>query len=331
MDLASRRALSAVALAVLLALPAAAKSAAAPAPKEQAWVTKSNQNAQLLLQVFAKYAPEGAGGLGVDGLDQQITDLSRDQFEPANADTRAAIAELEQRLAAETDAKVKQDLAILINSARDNITTGTLNRKYFFPFNDITAMVYGVVQQTLDPRIPKARQKTVLVRLEKYAGLAKGYRPIAELAKERTLERLAADPKLMGPFKGEVDQALNDAPTLLKGIKDELTKSGLKGWDKSYAALEQQLNAYTAWVKDFVLPRARTDHRLPPEVYADNLKQFGVDIGPEELISKALTSFAEMRNQANITAGMIAKERGFADADYRAVIREIKKTQMAKD
>jgi hypothetical protein len=331
------RALIVAALAALVALPAVAEPAAAPAaspaaaPAVQPWVAKSNENAMLLLQVFAKYAPEGAGGLGVDGLDEQITDLSRDQFEPANADTRAATAELEKRLAAETDPKIKQDLEILINSARDNITSGTLNRKYFFPFIDATGMIYGVVQQTLDPRIPKDRQAKLLVRLEKYAGLAKGYRPIADLAKERTLERIAADPKLMGPFKGEVDQALNDGPTLLKGIKEELTKSGLKGWEKSYSALEKQLTSYNAWVKSYVLPKARTDHLLPPEIYADNLKQFGVDISPEELISKALTSFAEMRNQANITAGLIAKERGFADADYRAVIREIKKTQMAKD
>lgn len=328
MDLTIRRALGATALAALLALPAAAST---PAPDEQPWVTKSNQNAKLLLQVFAKYAPEGAGGMGVDGLDEQIIDMSRDQFEPANADTREAITELERRLAVETDTKVKQDLAILISSARDNMSSSALNRKFFFPFTDVTSMVYSVVHRTLDPRIPKPRQQFLLVRLEKYAGLAKGYRPLAELAKERTLERLAADPKLLGPFKGEVDQALNDAPTLLKGIKDELSKSGLTGWEKSYEALDTQLTAYTAWVRNFVLPRARIDHRLPAEVYADNLKQFGVDIQPEELISRALTSFAEMRNQANITASMIAKERGYPDPDYRAVISEIKKTQMNKD
>ena len=93
----------------------------------------------------------------------------------------------------------------------------------------------------------------------------------------------------------------------------------LKGWEKAYATLEQQCTNYNAWVKTEILPRARTDHRLPPEVYADNLHQFGVDITPEELISRALTAFAEIRNQMNITAGLIAKERGFADPGYQAV------------
>jgi uncharacterized protein (DUF885 family) len=46
------------------------------------------------------------------------------------------------------------------------------------------------------------------------------------------------------------------------------------------------------------------------------------------MISKALTSFAEIRNQMQITANLIAKERGFKDADYRAVMAELKKQQI---
>jgi uncharacterized protein (DUF885 family) len=298
---------------------------------EPAWVARSNTNAQLLLLLMAKYSPEGASRLGVDGFDEQITDLSRDQFEPANADSRAAIAELQKRLAGETDSKVKQDLEILIQAAQDRLRSRALHRKYFMPHVDVVSMVYGVTRSTLDPRIPKARQQTLLVRLDKYAGLTNGFRPITDLAKERTLERIKADPALLGPFKGEVDQALNDGPTLLAGMKDLLAKSELKGWEKPYAALEQQCTNYNAWVRTEILPRARSDHRLPAEVYADNLHEFGVDIGPEELISKALTAFAEIRNQMNITAGLIAKERGFADPSYQAVIREMKKQQIPAD
>ena len=307
----------------LLTLPAAAA--------EPAWVTKSNANAKLLLSVVAKYSPEGASSLGVDGFDEQITDLSRDQFEPSNKDMRAAIAEMEKRLKAETDPKIKQDLEILINSATDQIRTNALQRKYFMPFTDLNQLIFGVVRQTLDPRIPKERQKTLVVRLQKYAGLTKGYRPVTELANERLQERLKANKNLMGPFKGEVEQAINDGPTLIKGMKDLLSKSDLKGWEPAFAALETQLTAYNAQVKAQILPRARSDHRLPPEVYANNLRQFGVDITPQELIAKALTSFAEIRNQMNITAGLLAKERSLPSADYRAVMKELKQQQIPSD
>jgi uncharacterized protein (DUF885 family) len=308
---------------VALSLPVAAA--------EPAWVTRSNANAKLLLNVVAKYSPEDASTLGVDGFDEQITDLSRDQFGPRNQDTRAVITELEKRLKAETDPKVKQDLEILISRAKDQIRSSSLNRKYFMPFNDLTGMIFGVVRDRLDPRVPKERQQALVVRLQKYAGLAKGYRPITELASERLQERLKANKNLLGPFKGEVEQAINDGPTMLKGIKDLLGKSDLKGWEPAFAALEQQLSAYNAQLKAQVLPRARTDHRLPPEVYADNLHQFGVDISPQEMIAKALTSFAEIRNQMNITARLIARERGFANGDYRAVMAELKKEQIPTD
>ncbi len=315
---------AAVALA-MLSLCAAVSAA------EPAWVTKSNANAKLVLNVMAKYSPESASGLGVDGYDEQITDLSRDHFEQTNKDTRAVIAELQKRRKTETDAKIRQDIDILIGSAEDQMRADALSRKHFVPFDNLTAQLFGVVRQTLDPRIPKERQKTLLVRLQKYAGLTKGYRPATELAAERLQERLKANKSLIGPFKDEVEQAINDSPTLIKGIKELLAKSDLQGWEPSFAALETQLTAYNEHVKKQILPRARSDHRLPAEVYANNLRQFGVDISPQELMAKALTSFAEIRNQMNITAGLIARERKLANPDYRAVMAELKKQQIAPE
>jgi uncharacterized protein (DUF885 family) len=304
-----------------LALPAFAA--------EPAWVTKSNENAKLLLNVMAKYSPEGASSLGVDGYDEQITDFSRDTYEPARRDELAVIGELERRRKLETDPKIRQDIDILIDSAQDQLRSAALQRKYFIPFYDLTQTMFGVIHQTLDPRIPKARQATLLVRLQKYAGLAKGYRPATELANERLQERLKADKNLIGPYRDKVEQALNNAPTLIAGMKDLLAKSDIKGWEPVFATLEKQLTAYNAQLRAQVLPRARSDHRLPPEVYADNLRQFGVDVTPQELKSRALTSFAEIRNQMNITAGLIARERKLPDSDYRAVMAALKKQQIA--
>jgi hypothetical protein len=298
---------------------------------EQAWVTRSNENAKVLLQVLARYSPENASQLGVEGFDEMITDLSRDQYEPTSRDVRQAISVLRERQKSASHPKIRQDLEILIGSAQDNLSSSALNRKYFFPFVDATQLIFGVVQQTIDPRIPKERQKTLLVRLKKYAGLQAGHRPFAELAKARTLARIKAKPGLLGPFKGELEQALKDGPTLLAGIKKLLAGSELQGWEEAFAALEKQLTEYNVWVKDQILPRARKDHRLPAEVYADNLHQFGVDIPPQELMAKALTAFAEIRNQMNITARLLARERAYTDPDYRAVIKRLKEQQTPRD
>lgn len=312
----------------LVATLALALLGGAALASEQAWVARSNENSRLLLDVLAKYNPETASQLGVDGYDEQITDFTRDTYDAQTADLKAAITDYRQRLATESDPKVKQDLAILVQAAEDNLSANALARKYFIPFVDVTGYVFGVVQRTIDPRIPLARQRALLVRLGKYSGTLRGYAPLAELAKARTFERIKADPKLIGPYRAQVERAISDCPTMIAGIKDLLAKSQLKGWEKSYAALEKQLAGYNEWLKSEMLPRARADHRLPPEVYADNLHQFGVDVSPEELIAKALTAFAEIRNQMNITAGQIAAQRGLPDADYHAVIRKLKEQQI---
>lgn len=298
---------------------------------EAPWVTRSNENATVLLKILAKYSPESASRFGVDGYDEAIVDLSSDQFEAQQADLAAAISEFRQRAASESEPKVRQDLQILIGAAADNASSNAVNRKFLLPFIDVTGLVFGVVQQILDPRIPMARQQSVAARLAKYAGLSKGFQPITELAKARTLERLHADATLLGPYRGEVEQAIKDLPTFLGGMKDLLAKSKVNGWQRSYATLERQLSNYNDWLRSDLLPHARSDHRLPPEVYADNLHQFGVDVPPEELVAKALTAFAEIRNQMTITAAMIATERGLADGDYHAVIRKLKEQQIPAD
>jgi len=318
-------------LGILIVVASFGAASVAARSAELPWVTRSNENATVLLDVTAKYSPEQASRIGLERYDEAITDFSRDWYESENGDLRAAIAEYRRRLAGEADPKVRQDLEILIGAAQDNLASNVVNRKYFFPFTDVTRLVFDVVHATLDPRVPPARQQKLVKRLEKYAGLARGYRPVTLLAKERTLERIEANRSLLGPYAGEVEQVLAASPAMVTGIKELLERSKLKGWQRSYAALERQLVAYSDWTRAAILPRARADHRLPPEVYADRLHQYGVDISPEELISRGLTSFAEIRNQMNITAGLVAKERGLADSDYRAVIRKLKEQQIPRD
>jgi len=95
--------------------------------------------------------------------------------------------------------------------------------------------------------------------------------------------------------------------------------------------LQNQLNDYAAWLKKEMTPRSRTDHRLPEAIYADNLKNFGVDMDPQDLIRAAQLGFGEIRNEMRTIASLIAKERGLPSSDYRDVIRELKKDQIPED
>jgi hypothetical protein len=306
---------------------------AARAADTPAWIDKSNAHAQVLLDVLSKFSPEFASSTGIPGFDDKIADLGPGINQRTRAATVAARDELAKRLLGETDPLVRQDLEILIKTANDNIESNEINERLTASFTDVGQLIFFGEFGLLQDQVAAARHPAALARLRRYTGLEPGTTPVTELAKARFAEE-AADPKRLGPFKDKIVQSLANTGRYTAGIRGLYKKYGLDKLDGAEAALsafEQQLADYNEWVKATVLPRCRDDYKLPAELYADNLKQVGLDIPPQELMHKALLSFAEIRNEMMTLAPLIAKAHGFADPDYRAVIRELKKDQIPKD
>ena len=103
------------------------------------------------------------------------------------------------------------------------------------------------------------------------------------------------------------------------------------GWQEPFGKLKQQLADYDAWVRATVLPKARTDFRLPPEQYALDLEDYGIDIPPDQLAAMAHQAFTEIQGEMKPIAAQIAKQRNLPSSDYRDVIRELKKQQLVGD
>jgi len=310
---------------LIVALVAPAAFAAEPS-----WVEESNRHAQILLDVMARYNAEGAASFGVEGHDSEIVDLKPRFSERQEADLAAAIAKLEQLRGSATDPLVRRDLEILIGAAGDQKHSAELNRQLTLPFVDLGQAVFGGFQNLLDSRIPKARQKAALTRLHRYVGAEKGYEPITVLARAR-YEEQAGDPKLIGPWIVEAQQYLDNQPRYLDGIQQLLEGSGLKGWQKDMQTLRTQFGEYGKWVTATVLPRARKTNQLPPELYADNLKRFGVQMDPHEIMARALASYQQTRSELEPLAQRIAEEHKWSKTDYRDVIRELKKQRISED
>jgi uncharacterized protein (DUF885 family) len=300
---------------------------AAAAAEPPAWVKESNEHAKIALDVVVKFSPEGASHLGVEGYDDRILDLKPKVFERSQKASKDAAKELRARLAKATDPAVKQDLEILIQAAEDNYNSAQLRRDQLVPYFAMPRVVFGGVRALLDPRVSKERQALAVTRMKRYAGLVDGEKPITELARDRIEERLK-DKKLARPFKGQIEQDLSDSPRLVAGVRDLFAKSGLDGWQDAIAAYEKQVGEYDKWVRETLLPQARSDHRLPPAVYADNLKQFGLDVTPEQLIPRALISFSEIQSEMRTLAPLVAKEKKIKSTDYRDVIRTLKEKQI---
>ena len=293
------------------------------------WVTESNQAAQKLLAVQAKYAPETVSAFGVEKYDADVLDLKPGTVTRQEADLDAVVQEYSAELKAVRDPRVRQDLEILIKSAQDQRTTLALNERLMLPYFDLPQALFTGFQTLLDKRTAKARYPAALVRLKRYTGAERGYEPITTLARARIEERFGD--KLTAPWSVEVEQELKNQDQYVSGIGDLLQKSGLKGWEHDFATFSAQIAAYGAWVRASVLPRARASNLLPPEIYADNLKTLGVTMDPHELIDRALFTFAQTRDEMQSLSVAIARQRGLQAADYRDVIRELKKAHIPND
>ena len=311
----------------VLAVPCVLSVLSAQPLAAETWVERSDRNAQVLIDVLARFSPESAGQLGVPGLDEEITDLKPGFTERSREATRGAVATLRQRLAEEKDPAVRQDLQILIGSAEENLEGSRLGEKYDLPYFDGAGGIFEGLRTLLDDQVEASRRPAALVRLRKYTGVEPGYKPFTVLAEEFIRTRLS-NRELRGPFKDQVERDLANSETYLTGLEELFKKYGLAGYEEPFRRLREQVAAYNDFVRREILPRARTDYRQPAELYAFSLKQYGVDMPVEDLVSRAEVSFREIQNEMQALAPLVAKEKGFQATDYRAVMRELKKEQI---
>jgi uncharacterized protein (DUF885 family) len=296
------------------------------AASQQAWIARSNEYAQPLLRVQATYAPEGAGRLGVQGLDEEISSFPADLRERVRADVTTALADLEKAATAEQDRLVRQDIQIIAKAAKQAIRGADLGRKHNLPYFNPSQLVFSGVRALLDDQVPEARRKAALVRLRKYAGVEPGFTPIVDQLKLRSKDW--AQESQVGPPRVQVETDLARADFFINGIGQLFDKYKIDGYQEPYNKLRQQLADYNAWVKQEILPKARTDFRLPPELYAFSLEALGVDIPPPQLATTAHKAFAEYQQEMQQIAAKVARERGWSMTDYREVIRALKKDQL---
>ena len=114
-------------------------------------------------------------------------------------------------------------------------------------------------------------------------------------------------------------------------VVDAFARYKIKGANKALDTMEKQLRDYAEWEKNAVLPAARTDFRMPPELYAFRLKQVGIDIPPEQLISRARRGFYEIRQQMDALAPQVAAKNGWAESDYPSVLAHLREKQIPQD
>ena len=295
-----------------------------------AWVANSNRHAHAVMQAEAAFSPESAAMSGLSEYDGLVADLGPGLSERRSDALAKEKAKLQLALQLERDANVRQDLQIMIDVVDLRLQSIALSDRYERDWTDATQRVFRGQQALLQKQVAAERRPKALERLQRYVGLWPQSTSIFEQAKARYEE--GAGKGLLEPTRLEVEQAIANATTYLDGIRKLYAEYPQPGAEPALAALQEQADAYTSWLRESVLPVSRVDAILPPELYAFQLKQVGIDITPQELIQRAQLEFMETRAAMQALAPLVAKEKGLKPTnDYREVIRELKRDTIPND
>ena len=299
-------AVSVLALAGQRPIVAQTPAPAAAAPRE--WIARSNAHARILIDVIARLSPEGAGRMGVDGLDEAITDYSDGFEDRVIAANRNAAGALRAALTTADDPQVRQDLAIMIEAAEDNAKGVELSRSLTVPFYNVGSIVFNGVRALLDDQVPAARRPAALVRLRKYIGVIRARRrwrcaPSGDAGADD-------QPGLRCRRKPQVERGLADSASFVDGMPKLFEKYQVAGSEDALRQAQRADSAYDDVPADGgAAQRRATDFRLPPALYAFGLREFGVEIPPEELVKMAHAAFDEIQGEMQAVAASVAKAR----------------------
>ncbi len=342
-----------VVLSVVL-LPAAAT---AQAKSDQAWIARSNGFTNQLIDITNRYSPEEASRQGLTKYDTKIGDPARAAELAERKDKEAAVAKLIKALASESDPNVVEDLHILISKEQLGFRQQDYRLNHEVPYINATMYIYQGLEPLLDAQAAGGRHHAAIERMDRYVGINPdpGGSRLTELPSigrtagpaqeagnlsggnkmglyvaliQRMIEQ-AAKPNVVYPSRQEIETQLARNPAILKGIGELFEKNRLNNWQNTYVLLQKQMDYYDNWVRTYILPRARSDFRLPPEEYALNFESYGIDIPPAQIAEMAHKAFADYQAQMAPIAADIAKQRGYKSSNYRDVIAELKKEQIA--
>ena len=313
------------------AVPTATVSPTGPGREAQPeWIAVSNSYANLLIQVVFQHHPELGSQQGLAQYDTRISQPTLANEDQERKETEAVLAKLKAASADKQQEKVAEDLQIMIRRVELNFKRQDFQRANEVPFYNASQIVFGGVRLLLDDQTPADRRPAAVVRVRAYAGLEPGYIAITEILKQRTSEQMAK-PGVIYPARVEIETEMARNSNYVEGLAALLQKHNLSGWQEPLAKLKQELVDYDAWVRATVLPKGRDDFRLPPEHYALEMENYGIDIPPHQLAKMAHDAFVEIQGEMKSVAAQVAKERKLSASNYRDVIHELKKQQLVGD
>jgi hypothetical protein len=295
------------------------------------WIAESNKVATEYTRAYGELVPEQASDLGFDEFSARVTCFQVD----SDSKMLGFLAQWNTRLNAlesgAVNSEVKTDLRILRSALADYAQGIRLDQKYrSVDFTPVARVAFERLRKQINEQSNPQQRAAGGARFQQYVFPPKGCLALADYGVQRIRyqEQRAGKLSKLYPARSEIELYLEEVPTYLEEIKSLLAQSGHRGWEPTFAKFSQQVKAHDDFVRAEILPKAKTDFALPPEIYQHILRGVGVDDAPRAIAQRARRDFKKVYAEFARLAKVVAAERGFADSTPPAVIRELKKMQI---
>ncbi|MBL8950285.1 MAG: DUF885 domain-containing protein [Myxococcaceae bacterium] len=291
---------------VLLLLVVSGCATTTPAARREA-------AAKQLLEVLGRADPESITLLGLGGFEGDARDYAR----PVETDVKAledAADTFAEALRTERDRETRIDLQILETTARRIADRARVSDRLVAEVPNLSRTVYEGLQPGLSPGASESMKAGALARLKRYAGPA-----FIDVAIAQTRRELASD--RVQPWRGQIESRIKVSRALDAEAVKLVTELNLP----ETVELAAQLTRWELFLENEVLPKARDDFRPPPEIYAHELKEQGIDLAPDVMAAEAHAAF----DRTFEAWSALAKQLG--STDPAALLAKLKQRRLTGD
>lgn len=310
-------------------LPFAARLQTISIPITQS-VSKSNSYTRRLVEIENRYSPEKGSAEGLAQFDSLISVPSIANQQAERVEKEKLVKYYESAITKENDPFVLQDLHLLIDLLKLGFRQQDFELSRKVTYFNVASIIYDGLKTLLDDQTTNTRRAATIIRLKKYAGTWPGYQPLTEILKARTSLQMI-QPNVLFPSRQKMETELSRSASIVDGISKLCKKYNLSQWEEPFELLSRQVDDYNQWVKENILIKGRNDFRLDPQEYKLKLEAVGITVPPAEIAEQAHAAFIALQQQMVPIAAEIAKKRHLDSADYRYVMRILKKEQIQGD
>lgn len=294
-----------------------------PAIAISPWIKRSNEYATLL-----STAETGKACRGEFAASEALLALNPSFVQCQEQRIRQVVQTLEEKLAQEKDNNLRVDLAILVEAGQRELRSQSLDQKYNLPYVNLSQAISNSFRDTFRASSSSKTKQLALTQLKRYAGEETGTPSLIVQAEQQIRDQLKQSDTYF-PEKSQLESDLKSAATHLDKLQKLFEQQKISNYQTTYAKLKTQLLEYDGFIRREVLPKARTDFRLPAELYAFKLQEKGIDIPVDDLIRQAHSSFQQVQAQMETIAPQVARQKQLKATGYREVIGALKQTQLS--